>query len=241
MLLYLLYTLLRLYGVINLLNKIVPTQNQIYHIYSKKIYRYHSFVQKVKYEKALTSFFQHYFFEKKNVNHILDAGCGSGILTRSLANSIDDKKFRSLNLTGFDINPAMLIYFSSWIKKNKYRNITLIKTDLLKLEESPINKNNYDLVISSGMLEYLNKTDFVRGIKMLNNTIKKNGKLLIFISKNSLLNFFLMRLWWKANLYTKNELTDALHKAGLKNITFYSFPSESNHMNMWGWIVEATK
>jgi hypothetical protein len=51
----------------------------------------------------------------------------------------------------------------------------------------------------------------------------------------------LIKMWWKANMYDKEEIKHVLVDAGFKKIKFKKFALPYWHLNFWGFIVEAKK
>lgn len=96
---------------------------------------------------------------------ILNAGCGSAwaepLLMQAGAKSID----------AFDIDPEMIAYG----KKLRLRQVKFAVKDF---NESSFQKNAYDLVISTEVIEHLRNYEFY--LKNLATSLKKNG--LLFIS-----------------------------------------------------------
>ena len=62
---------------------------------------------------------------------------------------------------------------------------------------------------------------------------------MLFITKRNWLMRPLIGKWWDSNLYTAAELTEALDRAGFKDVTFGAFPPWYKHLATWGHIVEA--
>ncbi len=100
----------------------------------------------------------------------------------------------------------------------------MIKTYEANILDSDLHKDRFDVVMTAAMLEYLPKNAFVQVLKKLKDSLGQDGKIIIFISKKSLLNLLLITLWWKADLYTKDELTRLLKEAGFDHIVFRRFP-----------------
>lgn len=176
------------------------------------------------------------FFRTKNILHsgmsIVDAGCGSGVLTQKLFDLARVQQLRDITFYGFDITQAMLDRFTQWIKTKQATNITIAKLNVLQ----PPPKDRIasaDLLVSSGMLEYLPKKSFVDGLNHLRLYLKPNGKMFIFISKKSWMNHLIIQGIWQANLYNKNELETTLRISKLTLISITSFRT-------WGYVIEAS-
>ena len=102
-----------------------------------------------------------------NGKEVLDLGVGKGYNSVLLSNF-------GFNVTGVDISNESLKY----IEENfDCANLTLINKDVRKFE---IEKNKYDLILSSNVLHFMPKEDFLKIIKKIKENLKEDG--LIYIS-----------------------------------------------------------
>lgn len=211
-------------------------------LYTKKASFYHKlFIDFLGYRKGLKNFFVNNDYLKPNIK-VLDAGCGSGIITRVLTGIAKKKKLKGIQYHGFDLTQAMLDLFKQWISQGNDKNISLTKADVLFLDKQlPEDWQNYDLIISSAMLEYIPKNKVRQAIRNLGDRLKNNGTILIFITKRKLLMRFLINMWWKANMYEKDEIRQMLLDSGFRKVTFKKFLFPYWHLNHWGFIIEAKK
>jgi len=152
-----------------------------------------------------------------------------------------DEQLVNITFDGFDLTPQMIYNFKNWIDKNKINNIHLKEENVLNLSNLPINWNNYDFIITSGMLEYLSKNKLEVAINNLLNLLKQNGILLICITKDNYLNRFLIKKLWKANCYTKQELINILNNCKIDNFELKEFYWPYKYLNNWGFVIEIKK
>lgn len=215
---------------------------EIEKIYTKKASFYHKFfIDFLGYGKGLKHFFGKYNYLKQNIK-ILDAGCGTGLLTRILTEIANKEKLEGIKYHGFDLTQTMLDLFKQWIPKGRDKSISLKKANVLLLDEQlPKDWQNYDLIVSSAMLEYIPKNKVREAIRNLNKLLKDDGTILIFITKKNLLMRLLIKMWWKATMYDKNEIEQVLLDSGFKKVIFKKFLSPYWHLNLWGFIIEAKK
>lgn len=218
----------------------MTSQQQAEQLYTSKANLYQRiFINSSYYPKGIEAFFKENLEVFNDSNTVLDAGTGTGTLIRALYNAGPGNKFEMKNFETFDISNAMLEVFKTWISVNNFKNIKVFQSDVLKLDR--IKRNvTYDMIMSSGMLEYVSRKDFVTALKILKEKLNRDGKLLLFISKRTFFNMLCIKLWWKANLYSKDELLSSLKQAGFQNIKLHLFPKRYNLLNHWGFIIEAS-
>lgn len=152
---------------------------------------------------------------------ILDAGCGTGLLSLYLA-----KRFPEGEIIAFDIDRNMLGQFQEFML-SRYpeleRRITIAEGDLSK----PFNIHSYqtgavlsfpeehfDAVMVSGALEHVNLKESTKSLVTL---IKKGGTFFNLSMKNNLFAAALRRVL-HFHPYSVEELRDACNEAGLTDI-----------------------
>ncbi len=69
--------------------------------------------------------------------------------------------------------------------------------------------------------------------------MRLGGRFVLFVTKRNWLMWPLIGRWWDSNLYTAGELTEALGRAGVRDVKFGAFPLRYKHLAPWGHIVEA--
>lgn len=193
----------------------------------------------LKYDSGLKKFFaKNQDYLKPNFK-ILDAGCGSGIVTKILFDLAQRKKLPDITFHGFDLTLAMLNLFRQWLNKHQVQNISLKQVDVLLLENQlSADWKNYDLIVSSAMLEYIPKEKMGIALTNLKGRLKDDGIFLFFITRNNLFNKIFINQWWKADMYKKNEIKKLLSDIGYKKIIFKKFPFPYSYLNLWGFIIE---
>ena len=167
------------------------------------------------------------FFEKtsyiKSYMKVLDAGCGTGVVTKTLYEIAKKKGYLGIRFYGFDLTENMLRIFQQWIISAKAENIELAKADVLDVRSLPVEWNNLDLIISSTMLEYLPRDKVKDALVNLKNMLKPDGKLVVIITKRNLITKWFAGRWWKANLYKKAEIRQAFVEGEFERIHFRKF------------------
>lgn len=170
---------------------------------------------------------------------VLDVGCGTGLVTRILSELAQKRRLPSVVFHAFDLTPAMIQVFQKWILSHKKRNISARQADVLELHSLPKDWKNYDLIVTSGVLEYLPKKSLNAALKNLRALLEVNGRMLIFITRHSFLTKWLIKKWWKAETFTKEEMQNVLEGAGFRSILFKKFPFPYGYLNGWGMVIEA--
>ena len=215
--------------------------SEIQEIYTKKADLYHNvFFDILKWDKAIQLFFQKENHLRSQLR-VLDAGCGSGLITQVLFDISKQKKLSGITFNAFDLTKAMLNLFKKWIIKNNVKNIEIKQANVLELDRLPKNWKNYDLIISSAMLEYLSKKEIEIALVSLKNLLKKNGKIVVLITKRNIVTNWLVERWWKARTYKNQEIEQIFSKTGFHNIKFKQFPKPYKYLNLGVLIIEANK
>lgn len=150
---------------------------------------------------------------------ILDAGCGTGNVTRALYAIAHEKGYEDVTFHAFDLTQAMLDVFQRWIKNVGANNIALKQANVLSLEQLPSNWNAYDLIVSSGMLEHVPKDTMRQVLSDLKRLLKHHGKFVVFITRRTIVTKLFIERWWKANTYKEQELQQIFHEAGFRECT----------------------
>ncbi|MBI4147229.1 class I SAM-dependent methyltransferase [Candidatus Woesearchaeota archaeon] len=215
--------------------------SEVQEIYTTKAGLYHRvFFQILKYDKAVQSFFQKEKYLRSKLR-VLDAGCGSGLITKILLALAKENKLSGITFDAFDLTENMLNIFNRWVVKKDLKNIEIKQANVLRLNELPKRWKDYDLIVSSAMLEYLSKKNIAIALAELRNLLKKDGTIIILITKRNFVTYWLVKRWWKARTYKNKEIEQIFFKAGFHNIKLKLFPRPYNYLNRGVLIIEANK
>lgn len=182
------------------------------------------FVQLIGYGLALRSLFNKLNLLSPDAK-VLDAGCGTGLLTKIHYRLARKRALVGVRFFAFDLTPRMLELFENWIAKSHAQDqIELCELNVLKLAERPAHWNDFDVIVTSSMLEYVPRTVLPDALKGLIALLKPGGRLVLCITRRDILTRWFVGIWWKSNLYTQGEIREAFREAGAKDIQFHRLP-----------------
>lgn len=186
-----------------------------------------------RYKAALERFFREFYLGSGKLR-ILDAGCGTGIISFALSD-----KSKEISVVAFDQSCDMLkvaektkktrreldllyrrVKSSGEYKRNYHVEFYLgnieSPSSLESLDGRVLNleENSFDYVVVSGALEHV---DLDKGVSELVKYVRKEGSLIDLGVRN---NFFGKRLGnaYGFKPYSKEDIVDAFEKAGLATI-----------------------
>lgn len=180
---------------------------------------YDGFLTLTGFRRGMDNFLDRVDFGLPQNAEILDAGCGTGIITRYLA-----ARYPTARITATDIDQAMLIQMSELVDAeglDKSR-IIIAKNDLNEphaitpLNGSPrvIPENSLDAVVVSGALEHV---DLKNSVEKLVRLMKPGGTFLnISVRKNPA--GAVLGMVYSFRPYSVTEMKTAFAKGGLDDI-----------------------
>jgi ubiquinone/menaquinone biosynthesis C-methylase UbiE len=214
-----------------------PTPRPV-RLFSDRSESYVRFIRSVGYPRGIRAWFLGSPLLRSGLR-VLDAGCGTGVVTLALREALLRRSLRPGPMHAFDLTPAMLERFRRTLRERGIEGIELAEADVLQLEALPAAWGRYDLVVSASMLEYLPRDRLSAGLRGLCAQLTEGGTFVLFISRRNWLTRPLIGRWWQSNLYEAAELRQALRDAGFASVTFRRFPVPFRHLDLWGHVVEA--
>ncbi len=173
---------------------------------------------------------------------VLDAGAGTGLITRALYPLACKMGLSDMTFHAFDLTPAMLDVFRGWIRREGAEDLISTRIqDVLHLEALPEAWNDYDLIVSNGMLEYIAPESLHKAVAGLLDRLKPGGKLICFFSAHTPLMKFFVGWMWRCNLYSESELDAILAKAGAKDVKHLPWPRPFHTTGRYLLAVEITR
>lgn len=153
---------------------------------------------------------------------ILDLGAGSGRVASQFMNKLDCRLKSNVSMTLVDHDQSALenakrSYFSNGLRAN------YIQENIVNLiRNKPVNNfQNQDIIISTGLFDYLSDRLFARGIKSLYKMLNQNGTIIVANLSKEFPNKFEME-WisrWPLIYRDKNDMLKLLEDANLDNYT----------------------
>ena len=152
--------------------------------YYDRIARLYGFCFKVNgYGRSLDQYLLTHPLPVSRGARILDAGCGTGLLTLALVRSLRfPVKITALDLSARSVKAARRAVFES---RGRRRDVSFTQGNVLTL---PFADDAFDLVVTSGALEYVPLED---GFKELARVVAPGGHLLHLPIRPSLISTFL--------------------------------------------------
>ncbi len=199
-------------------NQMRSSGGKVQEFYTKRALSYESlYVKRLGWGRELDTFFSDSDYLQSSLK-VLDAGCGTGVITRTLNKVALKKGYEDIEFHAFDLTQGMLDIFQMHIEEKEIKNVKLQQADVLKIESLPENWNDYDLIISSALLEYIPKEQISNALINLKKLLKNGGKMLIFITRRNFITNITGKLWWKTNLFKDDQFHRELQDVGFNKI-----------------------
>lgn len=173
------------------------------------------------YKKAITHFIHRLSLPNQHLR-ILDAGCGTGLISFALA-----EKNPNAEIIGFDYSAKMIESAKKINKLRGFQNIKFYVGDLENITQlkdlgnnnKVLDLNSFDFIFVAGALEY---TDFSKSMGELCKFLKIGGSIYNIAVKNNwkgkLLGYFMGFI-----TYSKTKMIKVFQANGLRKIEEISF------------------
>lgn len=147
----------------------------------------HNFALKLNgYRRSVANYLRSLDLELGPESMVLDAGSGTGIVTMSLL----DSGFKPRKVIALDLSfNSLRLSREQFAKKKRYARIDEVQGNILTL---PFAENTFDMVMTCGVLEYVNLDD---GLRELSRVLKPSGKLVLLPVKAGIVGSMLEILY----------------------------------------------
>lgn len=155
----------------------------------------------------------------KEGSRILDVGCGTGALTRSILNN-----YKNVHITGVDLSSLRQNQAADLIQPNLRSRVRFVCDDITK---DTLSENAYDYVVSRFVMHHLE--DPLATLRSMKRTLKPSGEMVIIDSDGILFNFFCNDLWimsaldkirsnFKIDMFAARKMKSYFHKIELTKV-----------------------
>jgi cyclopropane fatty-acyl-phospholipid synthase-like methyltransferase len=173
---------------------------------------------------------------------VLDAGAGFGTATSALLDALRHRGIEPEAIEAFDLTPAMLARFQAELDSRGVPQVRLKQADVLDLDQQlPSSWSNYDLIVSTSMLEYVARKQLSQALSTLGDRLARHGTLLVVITRKNWITRVLIEWWWQAARYSREELRESFSTAGFHKVVFRRFPFRYCWQNLSNHVVMATR
>jgi len=220
------------------MDSIVATMSDPRRLFTEKHGSYERFIRFVRYPQGIRAFFLCFPLLRSGLR-VLDAGCGTGVVTLAIRAALVRRGLTPGPLHAFDLTPAMLERFHQNLQIRGIEGVETAQANVLELDTLPDGWTEYDLIASASMLEYVPRPLFADALRSLRGRLRPDGHLILFITRRNWLTRPLIGRWWRSNLYDADELRDGFHRAGFSGCAFRRFPVSASYLGLWGYAIEA--
>lgn len=169
-------------------------------------------------------------------DRVLDAGCGTGLLTKALYTVANNARVEPVTFHAFDLTPQMIGRLETWIGEKSGIETALF--NVLDLDARPQGWGSYDYVVTSAMMEYLPRASLTAALKGLGTLLREDGRLVLIITRQTPVTNLVVGKLWRSNLYTRRELSKVIGEADFTAFDFKSFPAPYEQLDKAVIIVE---
>jgi SAM-dependent methyltransferase len=213
---------------------------QIEDLYTRRLDFYRLFIQLFRAPEGFEALLRRSNLLRPGLR-VMDAGCGFGMATFALLKALSAANLDYDRIDAFDLTAAMLERFKQRLDDAGRDRIRFFRANVLNLESLPHSWQDYDLVLSTSMLEYLPPDDLPHALEALRARMAPASHLLAMITRKSLETKIMIEWGWHAQRYTKPDLQKAFRAAGFERLWFLRFPLRYFWLNRANYVVLAEK
>ncbi|OGP02581.1 MAG: hypothetical protein A2Z91_01050 [Deltaproteobacteria bacterium GWA2_38_16] len=213
----------------NFRTNMTETKSKLFYDTHAKIYemmmqtiRYHSTVQKLLLSLISSN-------EISHAPHILDLGCGTGLLSEMLL-----QRYPSASLTGFDFSKEMLKIY-----KERFPKATVIVGDYHNEKTFTQESSFFDLIITSGSLsEY---SDLSKTLPWIYRILKPKGIFINIGVHRNMIGLMSSHIWHYIQVPGERRFMDECKKFSFQKVEALPVPWSLFPLNLCRYAVKVTK
>src|SRR5215471_2289973 len=172
-------------------------------LYTEKLSTYRTFISFFRSRDAIRGLFESSGLLRPRLR-VLDAGAGFGTATFALLDALHHRRTEPEAIEAFDLTPAMIARFQAELDSRGVTQVRLKRANVLELNQQlPASWSNYDLIVSTSMLEYVPKSSLAQALSALNARLARDGTLLVVITRKNWITWILVERWWRAERYSR--------------------------------------
>jgi len=214
---------------------------EVQRLYTEKLNAYRRFISLFRSRDAIRALLESSGLLRPNLR-VLDAGAGFGTATFALLDALRHRGIEAEAIEAFDLTPAMLARFQAELDSRGVTQVRLKQANVLELDQQlPSSWSNYDLIVSTSMLEYVARPDLSQALSVLGARLARDGTLLVVITRKNWITRVLIEWWWQAARYSREELREAFATAGFRHLVFSRFPFRYRWHSLSNHVVMATR
>src|SRR5215470_3889504 len=221
--------------------KMQPHTGGVQKLYTEKLNAYRTFISFFRSREAIRALLESSGLLRPELR-VLDAGAGFGTATFALLDALRHRRLEPKAIEAFDLTPAMLARFQAELDSRGVTQVRLKQANVLQLDQQlPSSRSNYDLIVSTSMLEYVARPHLSQALSALRARLAQHGTLLVVITRRNWITRVLIEWWWQAARYSREKLREAFATAGFRNLLFSKFPFRYRWQSLSNHVVMATR
>lgn len=191
-----------------------PATASVRRLYTQRAGLYRRFfINLLGLEKKLTSFVTSHDYLRPDMK-VLDAGCGTGIVTQVLHRQAQRQGVAGTEFFAFDLTPEMLEPFFAWRRHHAIDNVSITQADVTEPQSLPQDWRDFDLIVCASLFEHVPKEAVGQALASLQSRLRPTGRLLAIVTRRTLLTIPLIDWWWHAQVFSEDEIRELFEQAG---------------------------
>lgn len=205
-------------------------------LFTRRHAAYERWINSIRYPDAITAYLSSSPVLGSGLR-VLDAGCGTGVVTLALREALAQRGLRPGITQAFDLTPAMIERFRTKLADRHIQDVEIAEANVLELDKLPAGWDGYDLILSASMMEYLPRSRIAEALRGLRARLHDGGRLVLIITRPNWYTVPVVGWLWRSKLYSAAQLRRVFRDAGFTHFSFNS----SARLTRSQHIVEAVR